>query len=528
MLAKRDTAGVWELDDGVNFYANGRNACLAYHDTAPKPDFLELVDENHIAEHRYKYWDYGGGFWSYSLHDYEDIWDDLPWDASATEPWITRDGNGVWHLLVHVPTEGFSDDWYGASHQRNLYYVTIDTNSILTKELVAASHTELDSQSSFHPIVNRGASYENGRYRSICVDPAGNVHALLSPDPHIQEITGGTEVRTRLVYLTNTGGVWSTTTLLDPGSDYGDAGAGASIACTPDGTIAVAAVYLPRVNTGSFAGPAQLYYMWKDGSGDWVSSVIADRSDGYVAGDGERGTGLYPCLRFDSRSRPHIVFTDLAAQHFSGFGQEAYSGTVRYATRSSATSGDWTFKTVISKDDYGKGVADFSAYFPLVLISPLDDSVVIGAEILIYDGIIAGAFAFEMTEYVIQAPFHSEHGTPLDWLRGHYPDALDLEAADISDSDGDGHFAWMEFVARTDPTNDTSCMRVLDLRPGPAASIEWSSVSGMTYRVVGASNLIPAEFSPLAGATLVRSHAETTTFTNVPSDRSFFRIECAR
>jgi hypothetical protein len=72
-----------------------------------------------------------------------------------------------------------------------------------------------------------------------------------------------------------------------------------------------------------------LYYYTRDANGSWTQQLVADSAAGYIAGDGNKGTGFTPYLRFDSRGRPNIAFCDDAAQHFPF--QNEYAGNLRHA-----------------------------------------------------------------------------------------------------------------------------------------------------------------------------------------------------
>ena len=59
------------------------------------------------------------------------------------------------------------------------------------------------------------------------------------------------------------------------------------------------------------------------------------------------------------------------------------------------------------------------------------------------------------------APAKTTHGTPISWLRTHYPfDPDPDEIVDLKDTDLDGLFTWEEFIAGTDPTNAVSVFEV--------------------------------------------------------------------
>ena len=89
-----------------------------------------------------------------------------------------------------------------------------------------------------------------------------------------------------------------------------------------------------------------MYYHQPDGNGNWSSTVIATSPDNYVAGDGPKGTGFSPSLRFDARGRAHIVFLDHAGEHFGGIGQQEYAGNVRHGWWN---GNSWSFETLYSQ-----------------------------------------------------------------------------------------------------------------------------------------------------------------------------------
>ena len=78
-------------------------------------------------------------------------------------------------------------------------------------------------------------------------------------------------------------------------------------------------------------------------------------------------------------------------------------------------------------------------------------------------------------------------GVPKWWL-AQYGWSDEFEAASIADHDGDGHAAWREFLAGTDPTNPGSYIRFTNFSIIPAGlDIRWSSVFGKSYRIESAN-----------------------------------------
>ena len=86
------------------------------------------------------------------------------------------------------------------------------------------------------------------------------------------------------------------------------------------------------------------------------------------------------------------------------------------------------------------------------------------------------------------------HGTP-EWWLARFGWTNDFDAAALSDIDFDGHFAWEEHRAGTDPTNGHSVLALAwaglpsGTNPGVLA---WPGVSGKTYQVWCSTNLFEA------------------------------------
>jgi len=83
------------------------------------------------------------------------------------------------------------------------------------------------------------------------------------------------------------------------------------------------------------------------------------------------------------------------------------------------------------------------------------------------------------------------HDTPEWWLDIYYPGTNDYNNAAILDTDGDGHVAWKEYIAGTDPTNFLSVLAVSGITNSMAGSqIFWPTVTGRTYSVYKTTNLL--------------------------------------
>jgi hypothetical protein len=168
------------------------------------------------------------------------------------------------------------------------------------------------------------------RWFSMAIDSQNNAHLTFCP--HFQMPLGPegyVKPNNELHYASNRGGAWFTQRIAWVPDLSGEAGEGASIAIGPNDQPAIAAWYNERVSTGS-SDHCQLFYYARDGAGNWSKQLVAANAAGYIAGDGDNGTGFAPYLRFDSRGRPNIAFCDDAAQHHSPY-QNEYAGNLRHA-----------------------------------------------------------------------------------------------------------------------------------------------------------------------------------------------------
>jgi hypothetical protein len=83
---------------------------------------------------------------------------------------------------------------------------------------------------------------------------------------------------------------------------------------------------------------------------------------------------------------------------------------------------------------------------------------------------------------------------PHAWLEGYglvAAGGADPEAAAQTDSDGDGHLAWQEYVAGTEPTDPASVFTVHIALSSGAAQVSWvpDLRSDRVYAVEGKSSL---------------------------------------
>jgi hypothetical protein len=201
------------------------------------------------------------------------------------------------------------------------------------------------------------ASYSR-RWLSMAVDSRGAAYFVYRPTfDFSQHPEGYRRANTKLKFASNRSGSWVRQVVREPDDVSGEAGSGQSIAIGPNDLPAIASWYNERGDGGSSQW-SRLQYYEMNSAGGWARSEVLSRPETtYIAGDGEKGTGAYPYLRFDTRGRPHIVFTDHASQHFPY--QNEYAGNVRHGVRNGTS---WTFETLFAQDKPIERQAVFPAF----------------------------------------------------------------------------------------------------------------------------------------------------------------------
>lgn len=245
---------------------------------------------------------------------------------------VTMDEGGLWHIAV------LKD-----SSPPMLHYYSYDGTASGWSGEEVESFERMTEMVAFDQPHNTSPP----RMLSLGVDGAGVPHLVVSADQQEVSVPGGTRVSSELYYFTKVDGSWQRQTLVASGGGHDDAGLGASLVVASDGTVAVAATYLPRAQTGS-PGQASLLYLTRDANGNWQQETVVSHASGYASFDGERGTGLYPYLVLDGQGSPHIVFTDHASEHTQGTAF-SYTGQMRHATRDALRSGAWQVRTLVSQ-----------------------------------------------------------------------------------------------------------------------------------------------------------------------------------
>lgn len=114
-----------------------------------------------------------------------------------------------------------------------------------------------------------------------------------------------------------------------------------------------------------------------------------------------------------------------------------------------------------------------------------------GVEFFVKPLLSSGFGYLNVLDVLVQAASSNEvtlRGTPYSWLQMHYPEESDRpEWMDLLDTDGDGHAAWQEWVAGTQPTNAMSVLKV-DI---PVRDVlQWDAVQDRRYSVGYNTNLV--------------------------------------
>ncbi|MEI7900769.1 MAG: family 20 glycosylhydrolase [bacterium] len=136
----------------------------------------------------------------------------------------------------------------------------------------------------------------------------------------------------------------------------------------------------------------------------------------------------------------------------------------------------------------------------------------------------AGTLKATFTDQIASDPAHTTYA----WLDAHGL-ATDTNAVSgsYSDTDHDGHCAWQEYVAGTDPTNPASVLKIVMLtRDGATNTVRWLS-SGLApgYSLLYSTNL----GSPNNGWLIYSNNIAPTPTTNIlsipsPGPTAFYRI----
>ena len=103
-----------------------------------------------------------------------------------------------------------------------------------------------------------------------------------------------------------------------------------------------------------------------------------------------------------------------------------------------------------------------------------------------YDVVVSSAYGSVTSDSVALGVRYQycPHGTPVTWLEQYGIAGADPAAAEVADTDGDGHPAWKEYVAGTVPTNPASVLRLTaEVSPEGRFLINYPTAPGRFYTV---------------------------------------------
>ena len=122
------------------------------------------------------------------------------------------------------------------------------------------------------------------------------------------------------------------------------------------------------------------------------------------------------------------------------------------------------------------------------------------------------------------APDLAAGGTP-DWWLAAYGWTNSFDAAEASDTDGDGFTAGQEYIAGTNPTDTSSALRILDMRMAPP-QITFLSATNRLYTLYGRPDLAAGNWVPVSNQTDILGNGGLLTLvdSNTPAVKWFYRV----
>jgi hypothetical protein len=125
----------------------------------------------------------------------------------------------------------------------------------------------------------------------------------------------------------------------------------------------------------------------------------------------------------------------------------------------------------------------------------------------------------DMGAYEFQGPGMSEF---IGWLAQYH---LPTDgSADLADTDADGHNAWQEWKAWTNPTNALSVLQLLTPQPQPdGLLLTWQSVLGHNYSLERATNAT-GPFSLLHSNIIGQADTTSVADTNLSGRAFLYRV----
>jgi PKD repeat protein len=286
------------------------------------------------------------------------------------------------------------------------------------------------------------------------------------------------------------GGTINNCTLVGNSAQYGGGADGSQVACTLNNCV------LTR-NTAYYGGGARSCFL---------NNCTVAANSATNSGGGEFGGTLTNCIVYYN-SAP-------AMPNFSGGYMTACCTTPAFA---GGGPGNMTNNPVFLNLAGG----DFHLQANSPCINAGNNSAVTGAADLDGNPRISGgtadmgAYEFQNPASIISYAWLQQYGLPTNG------------SADYADTDHDGMNNWQEWICGTDPTNPVSLLKMLaPSNSKPSVTISWQSVSGKTYYLQRATNLLQYPVFSSIQSDIV-GQTGTTSFTDTNATGAgpyFYRI----
>jgi hypothetical protein len=259
-------------------------------------------------------------------------------------------GSGGWMLTETIAASLASDNIatvIGAVGPNNVFHVGALSAGTSRNLTYASNKSGQWNWSTVSGITEAPLSYAAPTYAprwlSLAVDSRNNAHIAFRTGMTLTyDAEGHPRAYSELKYASNASGQWAIALVQQPDDTSAEAANGATIAIASDDRPRIVSWYNDRGDGGS-SRESRLYYHEPAAAGGWNRTVIIASPDGYTAGDGPKGTGFSPYIRFDDSGRPHVLFLDHASEHFNSVGQQEYAGNLRHAWWNGSA---WSVETI--------------------------------------------------------------------------------------------------------------------------------------------------------------------------------------
>lgn len=238
----------------------------------------------------------------------------------------------------------------------------------------------------------------------------------------------------------------------------------------------------------------------------------------------------------------YSLFDDDIDTYFDGTGASAWAGLdfgtakqvveVRYVLRNDANSWKGNINAEIqgaSDENFTDAVTLYTLGSNSVTYSEVNTVTITNSGSYRYVRLTAGDrnavnYMSEL-DFILTSDFTS-NGTPNYWLEDYeLVTGDDYEAADITDSDDDGLLAWEEYVAGTDPTDDTSVLEINSIsNTADGLVITWQSVSNKTYSIITNTSLSVSDSGTAVSGIEATSNVTSYTVSGGSAGSVFYEV----